>query len=444
MTDKIIVGELGAWHGRSSRAIGDNLPENAVLYCIDTWNGSIVEQDTNHASAKLMDGDHAYFEFLQNNFDLIQEGKIIPLRMSGDNAAKFFKEKGIKFSFVFIDAGHTYEEVKSDIQNWKPLIIDGGTLCGHDYYHDGQTWEGVQRAVDEKFGHKGTNMGYIPGNSIWAHKIFDTEKLVSRHHPNFGEETGFLGFKGLSGYKAPVFDCFIFNKELDLLERRFRELDSVVDRFVIVEATKTHAGKDKELYFANNLERFAPWLHKVTSLVMDEYPVLPDNATVTDRSWAIERAQRDYIMKALEGVQSDAIIIISDLDEIPSAEAIKSVYMGFGGPSVKSLEMDLYYYDEHTKAKDKWYEAKVTTYGALSVIGPCGVRYTPVTDAPIIPNAGKHLSYFGGVDAIRQKIEDTAHQEYNSEYMKDPVRIQRAVEQGLDVFGRDNIKFEKV
>ena len=27
-----------------------------------------------------------------------------------------------------------YEEVKDDIYVWFPLVIEGGTVCGHDYY----------------------------------------------------------------------------------------------------------------------------------------------------------------------------------------------------------------------------------------------------------------------------------------------------------------------
>ena len=53
-----------------------------------------------------------------------------------------------------------------------------------------------------------------------------------------------------------VYDCFIFYNELDLLEIRLKTLDSVVDHFVLVEATKTHRGKDKPLYFEENKERF--------------------------------------------------------------------------------------------------------------------------------------------------------------------------------------------
>lgn len=36
------------------------------------------------------------------------------------------------FDYVYIDAGHTYEDVLSDIQAWWPKVMRGGMLAGHD------------------------------------------------------------------------------------------------------------------------------------------------------------------------------------------------------------------------------------------------------------------------------------------------------------------------
>ena len=49
--------------------------------------------------------------------------------------------------WVFIDAGHRYEEVKADLEAWYPKVRKGGIVSGHDYvkYQD----FGVIEAVNE-------------------------------------------------------------------------------------------------------------------------------------------------------------------------------------------------------------------------------------------------------------------------------------------------------
>lgn len=46
--------------------------------------------------------------------------------------------------FVFIDANHEYESVRTDIEAWYPKVRPGGLFCGHDF-----RWEGVKRALVE-------------------------------------------------------------------------------------------------------------------------------------------------------------------------------------------------------------------------------------------------------------------------------------------------------
>jgi GT2 family glycosyltransferase len=428
-----VVVEIGVWHGRSSRAIADNLPDNAVLYCIDTWQGSKSEQETNHASAKGMDGDAAYFEFLENLADLVESGKVIPLRMSSKNAAAYFQKRNLKFDFCFVDAGHEEPEVREDIQCWLPLVKDGGTLCGHDYYYHDNIWVGVKKAVDELL----PNISIPHNTSIWVYK---KESIVNAE---MSSKEVWKGVEALAGHdtdKPKVFDCFPFNNELEILDIRFETLFDCIDRFVIVESMFTHAGKPKELVFQNNLDRYKKYLHKVTYLVIQEFP--PFEGTVTDKSWARERYQRDYIMQALKDCRNDDIIIISDCDEITNKDTVEKFKSIAPHDCIASLEMDLYYYNEDCKEINKWCEGKILTYKKLKELSPCGARYEKYL--PILGNAGRHLSYFGGVDKIIQKIEDTAHQEYNKDEFKNPLRIANAIAAGEDLFGRDYVKFEMV
>jgi hypothetical protein len=175
--------------------------------------------------------------------------------------------------------------------------------------------------------------------------------------------------------------------------------------------------------------------------MVDDYPSVPENATVTDKSWAIERHQRDCIMRGLTKCKDNDIIIISDCDEIPNKGAIRTFANVVTDPIAK-LEMDLYYYNEHTKAKDKWFEAKIARYSEVRRLGPCGIRYD--NTLTFIEHAGKHLSYFGDVDDIIQKIEATAHAEYNTPEIKDKSRLKLAIDAGVDLYARKNVKFEQV
>jgi beta-1,4-mannosyl-glycoprotein beta-1,4-N-acetylglucosaminyltransferase len=60
-----------------------------------------------------------------------------------------------------------------------------------------------------------------------------------------------------------VLDAVLMSNELDLLEVRLNELDSVVDYFLIIESNATFTGLPKETFFANNKERFAKFEHKI-------------------------------------------------------------------------------------------------------------------------------------------------------------------------------------
>jgi len=398
-----VVIEIGSWHGKSSRAIADNLPPDGKLYCIDTWNGSAVEQDTNHASAKLMDGDHAFDEFCRNNWDHISSGRLVPLRMHGCHAAHLLLNQGVTADLIFIDGGHAKGETKADIEAFLPLRKSGGIISGHDYMWSDFTWPDVGLEVKEIFG---GNIGHAVDTSIWY-----TD----------------------SNPKPRIYDCFPFNNELEILEFRFKELYQVVDRFVIVEAKKTHSGKPKELVFDANKERFAKYLDKVTYIILDDLPEV--EGTITDKSWARERHQRDGIMRGLTDCRDNDIIIISDCDEVPNPRAIQSYN---GSSEIRSFSMELYYYDMHTKAVDLWREAKIAPYAKVKELTPCGVRYQ---NAEPIPDGGVHLSYFGSVDQIVQKIENTAHVEYDTPEYKDYNRIMDAIQNHKDLFGRENVKF---
>ena len=113
-----------------------------------------------------------------------------------------------------------------------------------------------------------------------------------------------------------VIDTFMFYNELDMLEFRLKELNSVVDKFVLVESTKTFVGNDKPLYFEENKSLFKKYLHKIHYVVLSNNP--------NGNAWAREVNQRiatGEVLKYLNLNDKD-IIIAGDIDEIPDANEI--------------------------------------------------------------------------------------------------------------------------
>lgn len=53
---------------------------------------------------------------------------------------------GTQLGFAYIDASHKYEDVRTDIEGWWPLLREGGILAGHDFCDE---HPGVVQAVTE-------------------------------------------------------------------------------------------------------------------------------------------------------------------------------------------------------------------------------------------------------------------------------------------------------
>lgn len=70
----------------------------------------------------------------------IFEDKIVWIHEMSDVAYKQIKEK---LDFVYIDANHTYDFVKSDLTIYRDMVKDNGLVAGHDY------GDKVKKAVDE-------------------------------------------------------------------------------------------------------------------------------------------------------------------------------------------------------------------------------------------------------------------------------------------------------
>lgn len=132
-----VVVEVGSWFGLSTCHIARTIPEGGVVYAVDHWLGSPHEIHNRFVLANL------YRQFLSNVIHENLTDKIIPVRMSSEEAAKTLN---VKPDLVYIDASHDFNSVCQDLALWYPFVKGHGILCGDDYLF-GRTLP-VKAAVD--------------------------------------------------------------------------------------------------------------------------------------------------------------------------------------------------------------------------------------------------------------------------------------------------------
>ena len=126
-----------------------------------------------------------------------------------------------------------------------------------------------------------------------------------------------------------IFDCFMYFDEDMLLDLRLNILDKFIDNFVIVESIFNHKGEKRDLKFdPNNFKKFKD---KIIYIVYDQIPLevemikSSDSESEKNRKLIMnavfrENGQRNYISNGIKNADSEDIILISDLDEIPNLE----------------------------------------------------------------------------------------------------------------------------
>jgi hypothetical protein len=208
-----------------------------------------------------------------------------------------------------------------------------------------------------------------------------------------------------------VYDCFPFFNELDVLEIRLQELWDVVDVFVLAESNMSHSGKPKEYIFENNKERFAKYMSKIRRVVVDDMPDTKD-------SWVREKYQRWSCTKGLTDVAPDDIIITSDLDEIPRADAVAMIKEDENDWDRYILTIPMFQYKiNYMKIYDIVKQPNIMVTRARCYTNAQQEReYTfPWVQKPenlvFIDHAGWHFTYFGDNNHAITKIQNFAHTE---------------------------------
>jgi beta-1,4-mannosyl-glycoprotein beta-1,4-N-acetylglucosaminyltransferase len=235
----------------------------------------------------------------------------------------------------------------------------------------------------------------------------------------------------IKNYMIKLIDAFLFFNEVEILKFRLQYLSDVVDYFIICESNHTHSGKDKELIIPKIINSFPQKiLDKIIYILVDD---MPSGFTYND-DVARERYQRCSLDRGISklNLNSDDILMISDIDEIPDKRKLKDLKSN-GDFEVSNFELYNFCGSINNQVFSKdgtpemWYSSKIIKYKFYNFLNfnPQTLRYynhyridVPVTT---IPKCGWHFSYFGGVSNIKIKLENIAEQVFNNDFIKNNI-----------------------
>lgn len=149
-TERPVVGcEVGVHRGANAAVLLQQRPE-LTLHLVDPWAATDQYRRSRDALSRRPTS--------QRNADFVKAK--IELNFAGNHRARIMRDESTEaakthadasLDFVFIDADHSYDGCRADIQAWMPKVRPGGWIGGHDYGHRLErhgAW-GVKRAVDE-------------------------------------------------------------------------------------------------------------------------------------------------------------------------------------------------------------------------------------------------------------------------------------------------------
>lgn len=245
-----------------------------------------------------------------------------------------------------------------------------------------------------------------------------------------------------------VYDCFPFYNEFDILDVRLAEVYEHVDKIVLVEATQSHSGRPKPLYFAESRQRYQPFMDKIVHVVVDDFPE-------TDNSWVREKYQREQILRGMADSQPDDWIMVSDVDEIPRADFLRflrETELIVVGMQMPCFHFRFNYMNVGGLAALVWGMA-VRRFNMTSPNGIRNGRFNMMKPDFLKANAGKvgnvmhagwHFSYLGDDAHVRNKLENYAHREYARPDILDAIDIDRFLASGEDFLHREGFRWQVV
>lgn len=157
------IVEVGCFMGKSTAYMAELIAQgdkNITFYAVDHFKGS--DEQIHREMLKDVSLEDVYFDNIARAG--LSEVVITLVQDSKMSASKFEDDS---LDAIFIDAGHHFDEVMSDLTVWFPKLKIGGVIAGHDYYGSHQE---VKQAVDKFFPIFSPVKSDVPTECWWYEK----------------------------------------------------------------------------------------------------------------------------------------------------------------------------------------------------------------------------------------------------------------------------------
>ncbi|KAE8718206.1 Detected protein of confused Function [Hibiscus syriacus] len=263
---------------------------------------------------------------------------------------------------------------------------------------------------------------------LWESPPKPFNELPHYYHENVTMDTlcHLHGWK-VRDYPRRVFDAVLFSNEIDILTIRWNELYPYVTQFVLLESNSTFTGLPKPLRFAGSREKFKFIKPRLTYGTIGGRFRKGENPFVEE---AYQRVALDQLLR-LAGIEDDDLLIMSDVDEIPSAHTINLLRWCDDIPSILHLQLRNYLYSfEYLIDHNSW-RASVHRYKKGKT------RYAHFRQSDLLlADAGWHCSFcFRYISDFIFKMKAYSHTDrVRFAHFLNPKRIQDIICRGANLF----------
>ncbi|CAH9090617.1 unnamed protein product [Cuscuta europaea] len=232
---------------------------------------------------------------------------------------------------------------------------------------------------------------------------------------------------GIREYPRRVFDAVLFSNEVDMLSIRWQELYPYITRFVLLESNSTFTSLPKPHVFAMNRARFSFVEPRLSYATVGGRFRKGENPFIEE---AYQRVALDQLLR-IAGIEDDDLLIMSDVDEIPSRHTINLLRWCDDIPPVLHLQLRNYLYSFEFLVDHGSWRASVHRYRT----GETRYAHFRRTDY-LLADSGWHCSFcFRHISDFVFKMKAYSHTDrVRFSHFLDPKRIQDVICKGADLY----------